>query len=384
MIPIYTIKLGKKEKQYVNLCLDTGWISSSGSFVGKFEEAFAKFIGVKYALAVVNGTSALHLLALASGIKKDDEVIIPDYTFISTALSISYTGAKVVPIDADKDTWNIDPKQIEKAITNKTKAIIPVDIYGLPANYEEIEKIAKKHNLLILEDSAEAFGSKYKRKMAGSFGDGAIFSLYGNKTITTGEGGMLVTNSKKIYENAKLLSNYGREKKGQYINKTLGFNYHMTNIQGAIGLAQIEKADKVIKRKIEIKNLYQKFLKDIPGISFQKEDKNSINVCWLISIVIDEKDFGKSKDKLSEELNKKGIDTRNFFYPIHLQPMYRLSEEKTSYCSNEVRTQNESTNTFPISNYLYKSGLSLPSYPSLKNEEIKLICKITKNLYLKD
>lgn len=363
MIPIYSVKLKNLEKKYVNRCLDDGWVSSSGRFVSIFEREFAKYIGVSYALSAINGTSALHLLLLSANILPGDEVIVPDYTFISTALAISYIGAKPVFIDSEKGSWNINYRLIEKSITKKTKAILPVHIYGIPANLIKIITIAKRYNLIVLEDAAEALGAEINQKKVGSFSEGAIFSFYGNKTITTGEGGMLVTNSKKLYERAKSLRDYGRTSKQKYLHHFNGFNYRMTNIQAALGLGQLKRIKSILRRKRQIKEIYKSKLANIPGIIFQDLENDILDACWLVSIYIQPEIFGLSKEKLEKFLSEKRIETRGFFLPLHRQPIYRPEGK------------------FPVADSLYENGLSLPSYPSMKNEQILYICKMIKEAY---
>jgi len=361
MYPIYTIKLDSKEKQYVNDCLTSGWISGTGPYVEKFEKKFAKYLGVKYALTTSSGTTALHLLLVAAGIKEGDEVLLPDYTFVSTALAVSYLKAKPVFVDVDQKTWNIDPSKIEAKITPRTKAILPVDIYGLSADMNAINKIAKKHDLLVLEDSAEAFSALYQSKKVGSMADGAIFSFYGNKTITTGEGGMLVTNNQEIYKKARSLREYGRDPINRYLSNEVGFNYRLTNLQAALGFAQLERLPQILKAKAKILSLYKKYLKNVPGIIFQEVPKGYKTSAWLISLLVDPGKFGHTQKELCTILNKRGVDTRSFFPPLHTQPIY------------------SSLSSFPVSDYLFQNGLSLPSYPTLTEKDIKYICGIIKN-----
>ena len=318
----------------------------------------------------------------AAGIGPGDEVIIPDYTFVSTALAVSYLGARPVFIDVDRTTWNIDLKLVEKAITPKTKAIIPVDIYGLPADMPKILALAKKNNLLVLEDAAEALGAEINGQKVGTETHAAIFSFYGNKTITTGEGGMLVTNSKKIYERAKTLKEYGRDSKNRYISNLVGFNYRMTNLQAAIGLGQLQRIKSVVKRKKEILNLYKNGLKSVSGVIFQEIPRGISPSAWLISLVINPKLFGLNKNELALKLNKAGIDTRIFFPPLHRQPIYQVKRhpdpERAKRVGEEGSRWDNKINSFPVSDYLYANGLSLPSFPTLKNSEIKYICSIIK------
>lgn len=364
MIPIYSTTLEKAEIENVNDCLKTGWISGAGKYVTEFEKEFAQFLNVPYALSVMNGTSALHLLLLSSGIGPGDEVIVPDFTFISTALAVSHTGAKPICVDVEKDSWNINPEKIEKAITNKTKAILAVHIYGLPAKMDTINKIAKKHKLLVLEDAAEALGAKIGDKYAGTISDGAIFSFYGNKVITCGEGGMLVTSSERVYKKAKALREYGRDlSKGRYLHTLKGFNFRMTNLQAAIGLGQLTRVESILQKKEHIFKEYYKYLQNISGISFQIDKSNFKNSYWLISILIEKKKFGVSKTEMVEMLNAKGIETRDFFYPIHSQPIYKYK------------------GSFPVCENLFKNGLSLPSYPALEDTQIKYICGAIKTIH---
>ena len=244
--PVYQPSLNGNEKKYVNECLDSTWISSKGKFINKFENEFAKYINTKFAIAVPNGTIALHLALLTLGIGKNDEVIVPTLTYVASANAVKYTGAKPVFADSFSDTWQINPKDIRKKITKKTKAIMPVHLYGFPCEMDEIKNIAKEFNLLIVEDCAEAFGTKYKNKHVGNFGDISAFSFFGNKTITTGEGGMVVMNNKRLFDLAVHIKGQGLAKNREYWHDIIGYNYRMTNICAAIGLAQLERADKII------------------------------------------------------------------------------------------------------------------------------------------
>lgn len=350
--PIYQPRLAGNEKKYVNDCLDSTWISSKGKYINLFENAFAKYIGTKYATAVSNGTVALHLALLALEISKDDEVIVPSFTYIATANAITYVGAKPVFVDSEPETWQISPESIKKSITKKTKAIIIVHLYGHPCEMDEITKICKENNIYLIEDCAEAIGSKYKNKKVGSFGDIATFSFFGNKTITTGEGGMLVSNNEKLIKEAYHYKNQSVTEKQYWHDKT-GYNYRMTNIQAAIGLAQLEQVEKNIKDKANIAEIYQKAFENTQ-IKFHKAHKDVFHTYWMCSILLKNK---KIRDNLVDFLTKKGIDTRPLFYPAHKMPCFK----------------NYNNQTLPVAEDLGYRGINLPSWPDLKNEDVQYI-----------
>lgn len=366
-IPVCTPLLGGNEIKYVTNAVSTGWISSSGSYVTAFEEAFAKYCGVKYAVAVCNGTVAIHLALSALGIGKGDEVIIPSFTMIATAFAVCYTGATPVFVDADKDTFNIDVTKIEEKITSKTKAIIPVHIFGNMCNMDEIERIAKKHNLFIVEDSAEAHGAEYKGKKSGSFSAIASFSFFANKNLTTGEGGMVVTNNEEYFKKCKYFKNmcFPVDAPRVYLHDDIGFNYRMSNLHAAIGLAQVEKADEYREMRINNANLYMRYLSDVPGITFQKDEPDSLNVHWMNTIVIDPTIYGHNKDELIAHLKANNIDTRLLF-----QSMSKQKSLKDFGC--------DCSGTYPVTDWLSDNGFYLPSASSLTEEQIKYICNVIK------
>lgn len=367
-IPVCTPLLGGNEIKYVTDAVSTGWISSSGSYVTAFEEAFAKYCGVKYAVAVCNGTVAIHLALSALGIGKGDEVIIPSFTMIATAFAVCYTGATPVFVDADKDTFNIDVTKIEEKITSKTKAIIPVHIFGNMCNMDEIERIAKKHNLFIIEDSAEAHGAEYKGKKSGSFSDIASFSFFANKNLTTGEGGMVVTENEEYYKKCKYFKNmcFPVDAPRVYLHDDIGFNYRMSNLHAAIGLAQVEKADEYRDMRIKNAKLYMKYLSEVPGILFQKDEEYSLNVHWMNTIVIDPKVYGHTKDELIAHLKENNIDTRLLF-----QSMSKQKSLKAYGC--------DCSGTYPVTDWLSDNGFYLPSASSLTEDQIKYICNVIKD-----
>lgn len=358
--PVYRPQLNGNEKKYVSECLDSTWISSKGKFISKFEEEFAKFIKSKYAIAVPNGTIALHLALLALGIGPGDEVIVPTLTYVASANAVTYTGAKPVFADSLPDTWQIDPDDIEKKITKKTKVIMPVHLYGLPCNMDAIRKIAKKKNIFVMEDCAEAFGSKYKNNHVGNFGDISSFSFFGNKTITTGEGGMVVTNNKELYKLAVRLKGQGLAKNREYWHDIVGYNYRMTNICAAIGLAQLERADKIISKKRQIAGWYYDFLKKLP-LEFHKEHDNLFHSYWMVNILVNNY---KLRDKLRDHLKKNGIETRPVFFPIHTMPIYFKRGR-----------------SFPVAEDIAGHGITLPSYPELTKKDISSICNTIKDFY---
>ena len=324
-IPVCEPLLNGNELKYVDDAVRTGWISSSGDYVNKFESKFAEYVQSKYGIAVCNGTVALHLALVALGIGKNDEVIIPSFTMIATAFAVCYTGAKPVFVDADKETWNIDVTKIEEKITKNTKAIIPVHIFGNPCNMDEISKIAKKYNLFVIEDAAEAHGAEYNGKKIGSFSDIACFSFFANKNLTTGEGGMCITNNEEYNKLCRYYKNmcFPLDGTRNYMHENIGFNYRMSNIHAAIGLAQVEKADEYRKLRIRNAQLYKKYLENCEGIIFQRDTPNSLNVNWMNTIIIDDKKYGHTKDELILYLKSNGIDTRLLFKSMNRQPSLR-------------------------------------------------------------
>lgn len=367
VIPVCEPLLAGNELRYVTDAVSSGWISSSGNYVNLFEESFSKYCDTKYGVAVCNGTVAIHLALAALGIGKGDEVIIPAFTMIATAFAVCYTGATPVFVDADKDTWNIDTEKIEEKITKKTKAIIPVHIFGNPCNMKEILRIAKKYNLYIIEDAAEAHGAEFDGKKVGSFSDIACFSFFANKNITTGEGGMVVTNNKKNYLNCKYFKNMCFPIEGPriYLHDDIGFNYRMSNIHAAIGLAQTEKADYYRERRINNAKLYKKYLSGIPGIVFQKDEISSLHVHWMNAIIINPNQYGHTSEELISHLKENGIETRLLFTSMSRQ---KSLFEYGCDCSEE----------YPVTDWLSKNGFYLPSASSLCETDIEYICNVIK------
>jgi perosamine synthetase len=360
MIPVCEPLLTGKESEYVSECLKTNWISSAGKYIPEFEKGFAEYCGCKHGVSTTNGTTALHLALAALGIGAGDEVIMPAFTMAACAFSIIYTGAKPVLVDAEPDTWNMDVTQIERKVTKKTKAIMPVHIYGHPCDMDLIMDIAKRHNLFVVEDAAEAHGAEYKGKRVGSIGHVSCFSFYANKIITTGEGGMVVTSDAQIAEKARRLKDQAFSPQRRFLHTNVGFNYRMTNVQAAIGLAQLESIDKFVDMRRKNASLYSAGLRNIPGITLPQEKEWAKNVYWMYGIVAGEK-TGVGRDSLMQKLKEKGVDTRTFFIPMHVQPAF-LS---MGLFAGE---------SYPVATELSEKGLYLPSGSGLKPAEIDAVC----------
>jgi perosamine synthetase len=360
MIPIAEPSIGEEELNNVIEAVKSGWISSKGKFIGEFENNFSAYCSREYGVATSNGTVALHLALKALGIGEGDEIIVPDLTFIAVANSVMYCNAKPIFVDAHPDYWCINPERIEEKITSRTKAILPAHLYGHPCDMGSIMKIAKEHDLYVIEDAAEAHGAEYKGQKVGSFGDISCFSFYGNKIITTGEGGMCLTNDGDLAEKMRILRDHGMNPNRRYWHDRIGFNYRMTNIQGAIGVAQLEKLDKYVEKKREIAELYKKELKNFEDRGFLRlhpEMNWAKCVYWIYSILIEDR-FDGSRDELMEKLSRKGIETRPFFYPMHVMPSYK---------NNDV---------FCVAEQISRKGINLPSGIGLVKEDVKRIVQI--------
>ncbi len=362
--PIMEPCLGGNELAYVTDCIKSNWISSQGKYVAKFENQFSEFHGEGFAVSTSNGTCALHLALTALGIGPGDEVILPDLTFAATANAVIHAGATPVFVDVSPDTWGIDPDKIESALTSNTRALLPVHLYGHPCHMDRIVEIARRRDLFVIEDCAEAMGAEYKGEKVGLFGDAACFSFFGNKLITTGEGGMVLFKQKTLGEKAKLLRDHGMSKEKRYWHPEVGFNYRMTNLQAAIGLAQLEQVEDFLAAKIKLANAYENVLKDCPGLELPSAWDWAKNVCWLYTVRIDETRFG-GRDEVIEKLLLNGIDARPVFYPLHCMPPYQ------KYARGK---------TFPISEAASRTGLSLPSAVTLELDEIARIGEVLKRL----
>jgi perosamine synthetase len=362
-IPVCEPYLAGNEKKYVTDCIESGWISSAGKYVTAFEQEFSRYCGAKYAVGVCNGTVALHLALVAAGIGQGAEVIIPSFTMIATAFSICYTGAVPVFVDAERESWNIDASKIEEKITAHTKAIIPVSIFGHPCDMEAIHLIAKRNNLVVIEDAAESHGAEYKGMRTGNLAHLTAFSFFANKNLTTGEGGMVVTNDEYLYKQLMYYKNLCFPVDGprNYLHNDIGFNYRMTNIQAAIGLAQTEKADDYKNMRIQNAAIYHELLKNVPGITLQATSADVVHVHWMNAIVVDREKYGKSRDELMAHLKSKGIDTRLLFVGMHKQPALA----KHGCLTNGY---------YPVTEWLTENGFYLPSATHLKKTTIEFIC----------
>jgi perosamine synthetase len=363
MIPVCEPKLGGKELEYVSDCIKTNWISSKGEYIDRFEKGFSKYCETKHGVATTNGTTALHLALAAAGIKSGDEVIIPTFTMIATANAVTYTGAEFPLVDSEPEYWNMDVGKIEEKITERTKAIMVMHTYGHPVDMGPVSDIAKDHDLLVIEDAAEAHGAEYKGKKTGGLGDMGCFSFYANKIITTGEGGMVVTNNEEFAERARMLRDQAFEKEKRFWHRRLGFNYRMTNLQAAVGVAQLEHIDEYVESRRRNASLYTSMLSEVDGITTPREAEWAKNVYWMYMILAED-DFGMSRDDLMEHLKNDGIGTRTAFYPVHQQPLYskRFSGE-----------------TFPVADELSRKGFYLPSSSGLKKEQIEQVVESIKS-----
>lgn len=352
--PVSEPEIGRQELAYVVECVKSGWISSLGPFVGRFERAMADVCGVKHAVATANGTVALHLALVALGISRGDEVIVPDLTFVATANAVAYTGARVVLADINPVSWNLDPSKLEALITSHTKAIIVVHLYGHPCDMRAINAIARRHHLRVIEDAAEAHGAEYHRRMVGSLSDISTFSFYANKTVTTGEGGMCLTNNRRLSERMRFLKDHAMSKTRRYFHPEIGFNYRLTALQAAVGLAQVERLPATLKQKRRIAEWYKKGLAGVPGITLPPEAPGVRNSYWMYSVLVGP-DYGLSRDALAARLKKRGVDTRPFFCPLHQLPAYK------------------SRRRFPVSERIATQGINLPSSPKLSQADVQEI-----------
>ena len=354
-IPVAAPLLGERELVYVSECVLTGWVSSSGRFVTKFEEMFAQFCEVPYAISASNGTTALHLALLGLGIGPGDEVIVPTLSFIASANSVLYVGATPVFVDSEAVTWNIDPESVSRAITPRTKAVMAVHLYGHPANLAALRQLCDQHGLFLIEDAAEAHGSTFDGRRIGSYGDVAAFSFFGNKIVTTGEGGMLTTQNAELARKMKMLRDHGMSPERRYHHPVLGYNYRLTNLQAALGVAQMERIDAILTAKRRIGKEYSDGLSGSIGLQLPQEIAPATSVYWLYSLLIDPKESVVDRDGLMGILKQEGIETRPFFGPIHKQPIYDTRQK------------------LPVAEDASARGISLPSQVTLSSADISRI-----------
>ncbi len=357
-IPVYKPFLNGNESEYVNDALSSSWISSKGKYIDKLENDFSNFTGIKHCLTVTNGTVALHLALLSLGIGKDDEVIVPSLTYIASVNCIKYVGANPIFVDCESQSWQASVDDIKSKITPRTKAIIVVHLYGFPSNIPKIKEIADRNNIFLIEDCAEAIGTFIKNKHVGNYSDVATFSFYGNKTITTGEGGMVATNNESIKYKVNKLKTQGLTENKEYWHDIVGYNYRLNNLSAAVGVAQLENIKNILRRKKEIFLFFKEELNGL-DIEFQDVlDENFISSYWMICFLIKDK---SRRDELRKKLSNSGIETRPVFYPIHKMPVYL-----------------EEGNYLPNTENISPRGINLPSFPNLSQEELSYIVQKLK------
>lgn len=366
MIPVNEPLLGEEELKNVIDCIKSGWISSAGAYISEFEKRFSEYCGVKNGVAVSNGTTALHAACTALDFQPGDEMIMPAFTIISCALGIIYAGGKPVLVDAEPETWNIDVLKIEEKITPKTRAIMVVHIYGHPVDMDPVYVLAKKYNLKIIEDAAEAHGAEYKGRKTGGLGDISCFSFYANKIITTGEGGMVLTDDSVLAEKVRSFRNLCFDKERRFLHEGLGHNFRLTNLQAAIGVAQMKNVERFVEMKRKNAALYGDLLKDVIGLTLPTEKEWAKNVYWMYGIVLDEK-LGIDAWEFAKKLEAKGVGTRPFFAPMHQQPILK----KMGMFHGEK---------YPVAERIAKYGLYLPSGLTLKEEQIREVVATIKDI----
>ncbi|MBM4269844.1 MAG: DegT/DnrJ/EryC1/StrS family aminotransferase [Deltaproteobacteria bacterium] len=358
IIPVCEPDLSGNEERYVLECVRTNWISSAGAFITRFEKRFAEFCGTKHAVACTSGTAALQLAFYTLGIGPGDEVVMPTFTMVATPNTARHCGATPVFVDSEPHTWNMDVTKLAAAITPRTKAIVPVHTYGHPVDMDPLLELARSRGILVVEDAAEAHGATYKGRTIGGLGDAACFSFYANKIITTGEGGMITTDDDDLATKARNIRDHAFSKERHFWHRAVGHNFRMTNLQAAVGVAQMERVDSLVQRRIDNAKRYNGHLKDVRGITLPPADANVRNVYWMYSILVGD-EFGASRDELRRHLAENAIETRTFFIPMHLQPIYYRPEYRGA---------------FPVAEMLCRRGFYLPSAPTLTADQIDFIC----------
>ncbi len=357
-LPVMEPSLGGNELKYVSDCITSNWISSQGRYVSQFQQIFQDYLPVDFALCTSSGTTALHLALAALEIGEGDEVLVPDLTFAATANVVLHCGATPVLVDVDPETWTMDAQQVRAALSDRTKAMIPVHLYGHPCDMDALMAIAQESSIAVVEDCAEALGAEYKGRKVGTIGHIGCFSFFANKVITTGEGGMVTTHDAALYEKMMILRDHGMSKQQRYWHLYPGFNYRMTNVQAAIGLAQMERIDQFLDYRYQTVALYSQRLQNLPGLSLPPQSAWAKNIYWLYSILVDESLSGMSRDMLATRLADYGIETRPVFYPLHCQPPY----------------QPFANDDYPVSDRLSSQGLSLPTANDLRLPDIERVC----------
>ncbi len=359
IIPVCEPTMAGREREYLIDCIESGWISSAGKYIERFERMFAEKIGVREAVTTTNGTTSIHLALAALGIGPGDEVIVPTFTMIATAHAVTHLGATPVLVDADERTWNMSVAEIAKKITPRTKAIVPVHIYGFPCDMDEINEVAARHNVWVVEDAAESHGARYKGRMTGALGIMASFSFYANKIITTGEGGMITTDNAELAALCRTLRDHAFSKERHFWHRYHGYNYRMSNMQAAVGCAQMERFDELTAARTRNAQRYIRNLTGIDGITLPPTAGDRDNVYWMFGIRVDQGRFGMSRDELRRYLADRAVETRTFFVPMHLQPVYFRQFEGQRY---------------PVAERLCGDGMYLPSASKLTDEEIDFVC----------
>ena len=357
MIRVAEPRLGGNESRYVQECIESSWISSLGRFIDLFEERFAEVAGTRHAIATNNGTTALHLALTALGVGPGDEVIVPSFTYVASANAVRYCGAEPVLADVDPRTMAVDPADVEKRITSRTVAIIPVHLYGHPADMTALREIADRHGLAVVEDAAEAHTATWEGRPVGSFGNAGIFSFFGNKVLTTGEGGAVCTNEDALAARLRLLRGQGMDPARRYWFPVVGFNYRMTNVAAAIGCAQLEQLPQFLARRQEIAERYDDLLRDVPGLETPWTDPRATRVNWLYTLLLPATFGSADRDRVMELMSEDGIETRPSFHPMHTLPPY-LQEDR-----------------FPVATMLGRRGISLPTHVNLEDEDLERVAQ---------
>jgi perosamine synthetase len=363
IIPVCEPTLGGNELKYVQQAVETNWISSAGSFIHDFEAKFAEQCSARYGIACANGTVAMHLALAALGLEPGDEVIVPTFTMIATINAVTYCGATPVLVDSERDYWQMDVEQVAAKITPRTKAIIPVHIYGHPVDMDPLMELARAHGITVIEDAAESHGAEYKGRRTGSLGDAAGFSFYGNKIITTGEGGMITTNDREMAKLCWNLRDHAFSTDRHFWHKFVGFNYRMTNLQAAVGLAQVEQLDGFVEARRQHAADYSARLENVPGLTTPPQAEWAKNVYWMYGLLVNKQEYGMNRDELRRVLADNGIETRTFFIPMHCQPIYW----------NDFKGQR-----YPVAEQLCRDGFYLPSASSLTLDEIEYITQVIR------
>ncbi len=364
-VPVNEPVISEEAKLAVRGALESGWISASGPAVTQFERAFADYIGMQYGIAVMNGTAALHLALASLGIGQGDEVIVPDSTMIATVTAVLYTGATPIFVDVESETFAIDPRLLEAAITSRTKAIIPVHLFGHSADMDAILAIAEKHGVAVVEDAAEVHGATYRGKKCGSMGIMNCFSFYANKIITTGEGGMVVTNDTTLAERARRLRDLAHSPERRFVHTELGFNYRMTNLQAAVGVGELQHIEEYVAKKEWMAARYKEALSDIAGLRLPITKDYAKNVYWMYAVLVEDT-LGMRRDELCARLGEAGVDTRTFFFPCHNQPFLKGHPQEHEF--------------FPVSDDIGERGFYLPSGLALTEEQIEYTCHVVRSV----